>query len=234
MICCLFDGGFRIEEFLNVRNEDVRLVDGDAPYYRITLRDEFSKTRGRIVSMLWYQSYDLIKSGIDFKPTSKDPQEQFFDSSYDGVRSMLIKVGGRSKIKLNPHLFRHSSATYYANKGTYNEYQINKRFGWTQGSDMGRRYVDENKIQETVQVKEYESGKLDDLRNKLNKQGEVNNSIQEKIIKMEKQNKIMLNTIKEENKLNTELNPQFVEVVSELRKEIAKQKNIIKGIKNKM
>lgn len=53
LIALLFATGARIEEFLNIRIEDIKEVQGDVPYYRITLRNEFSKTSGRTFSILW-------------------------------------------------------------------------------------------------------------------------------------------------------------------------------------
>ena len=172
LVTCLFDGGFRIEEFLNVRNSDVKLVPGPVPFYRIRIRNEFSKTKGRDVSMFWAESYDVITAWHSAKPPSS-AEEPFFSGTYNGVRKTLCQLGARIAKRLNPHLFRHSSATFYANKGL-NEFQMNKRYGWTQGSDMGRKYVDQSKIYEQPQVNEYEESKFSDLREQLRHQEEEN------------------------------------------------------------
>ena len=50
----------------------------------------------------------------------------------------LAKKAGIKK-KVNPHMFRHSRATYLANHFT--EAQMNHYFGWIQGSDMPSTYV---------------------------------------------------------------------------------------------
>lgn len=54
------------------------------------------------------------------------------------VLSRLFKKAGVNK-RHNPHLFRHSRATYMANHLT--EFQMNQYFGWIQGSDMPATYV---------------------------------------------------------------------------------------------
>ena len=51
---------------------------------------------------------------------------------------LLFKKAGINK-KCNPHLFRHSRATFMANHLT--EFQMNQYFGWIQGSDMPATYV---------------------------------------------------------------------------------------------
>ncbi len=60
---------------------------------------------------------------------------------YDSFRMVLgrlFKKAGINK-RHNPHLFRHSRATYMANHLT--EFQMNQYFGWIQGSDMPATYV---------------------------------------------------------------------------------------------
>jgi len=171
LLACLFDGGFRIEEFLNVRNSDVRLVEGDAPLYKIMIRGQFSKTKGRDVSMFWSESYDIIKSWIATKNNILNPDEPFFDLGYRRCQEILAELGKKINVKLHPHLLRHCSATHYANKGL-NEFQLNKRYGWSSSSDMGRKYVDSSKIDEKQQTKEYGDTKLAELRNQLRKQEE--------------------------------------------------------------
>ncbi len=200
LICLLFDGGFRIEELLNIRNEDVKLVDGNAPYYRIRIRTEFSKTLGRDVSLFWGESYDIVTDWINAKVKSTKPQEPFFIGTYDGTRMILKKLGDRSGLKLFCHRFRHSSASFYANQG-YNEYMINKRFGWSKASDMGRYYIDEAKIDEKKQVKEYEGVKLDELKLRIQKheqQDRINAESTKRIM-------VVLEALIEANKKNPNL-----------------------------
>lgn len=182
LLVCLFDGGFRIEEFLNIRNSDVAKVKGDAPYFRIRVRNEFSKTLGREVPLFWPESHDAIQQFNDSNGGKKSNEEVYFPGSYAGVRMMLRRIGNRVGKRLTPHMFRHSSATYYANQGL-NEFQLNKRYGWSAGSDMGRHYVEQTKIllEDKRQVVEYESNKLNDLQVRLAQQEQANRVLQESI-----------------------------------------------------
>ncbi len=180
LVACLFDGGFRIEEFLNIRNSDVRRVEATAPYYKMMVRTQFSKTKGRDVSMFWSNSYEIIRSWLTSKKESMGPEDPFFDMSYRQCQNILHELGKKVSLKLHAHLFRHSSATHYANKGL-NEFQLNKRFGWGTGSDMGRRYVDSSKLDEKPQIKEYEENKLGDITNQLRKQQEDSRMTNEEV-----------------------------------------------------
>ena len=60
---------------------------------------------------------------------------------YGNLRKILRILTAKAEIKkkCNPHLFRHSRATYMANHLT--EFQMNQYFGWIQGSDMPSTYV---------------------------------------------------------------------------------------------
>lgn len=61
--------------------------------------------------------------------------------SYRALTKALEKTGERAGIEkpLNPHQFRHSRATYLANKFT--EAQMCQWFGWKQGSRMPAKYI---------------------------------------------------------------------------------------------
>ncbi|MFH1053143.1 MAG: site-specific integrase [Candidatus Woesearchaeota archaeon] len=60
---------------------------------------------------------------------------------YGGMTKMLKDVFIKSGIKKrsNPHIFRHSRATFMAHHLT--EFQMNQYFGWIQGSEMPSTYV---------------------------------------------------------------------------------------------
>jgi hypothetical protein len=53
---------------------------------------------------------------------------------------------------VHAHLFRHSSATYYANIEK-NYFRFCKRYGWTFGSNMAQRYIDRAGIEEEETAK---------------------------------------------------------------------------------
>lgn len=61
--------------------------------------------------------------------------------NYASTRAIFRRLFKKAGIKKrsNPHLFRHSRATFLANHLT--EFQMNHYFGWTQGSDMPSTYV---------------------------------------------------------------------------------------------
>lgn len=186
LITALFDGGFRIEEFLNIRMGDITLVEGDVPYYRIKVRTEYSKTEGREVPMFWKYSTDIIRDWLEINfDLSND--DQFFKSSYDGVRMLLNKIGSRTGKKITAHKLRRSAAFHYANQG-HGEYRINKRFGWASGSDVGGKYYVQQSdidLEENKQKVEYENLKLEEVKENLKRTEEQNKFLNEKVSELQ-------------------------------------------------
>ena len=169
LISCLFDTGARIEEFLNIRLSDVIEVKATIPYYKITLREEFSKTKGRTIGLFWKPTTEIIRQWLEEHPKKNSLNEQFFPSTYHGVRKVLHKIGNRSLGKsINPHLFRHSSATYYAGIGL-DYFQLCKRYGWSIGSNMPQKYIDRSGIGEKELSEKFINKNVKDLTDDLEK-----------------------------------------------------------------
>lgn len=149
IIKVLFDGGLRIEEFLNLRCDDLNWKK-DLDCYMIRIR--ISKTKPRTISLqLSTKEIDdhieELKENKQFKPES-----QLINMSYDAVRIMLKRLGKKVLNKrVTPHLLRHTSATYYANKLSY--FQLCYRYGWTMSSKQPNRYIDREGIKEQETAK---------------------------------------------------------------------------------
>lgn len=174
LIALLFDSGCRIEEFLNIRLADVIEVKGDVPYYRVTIREEYSKTKGRTISLLWKETTPILREWLEQHPSKDDLSIPLFPSTYAGCRRVLYKVGKRALGKsVNPHLFRHGSATYYAGKG-FDYFQLCKRYGWSIGSTVPHIYIDKAGIKEQELVEKFKTENLRDLEIELERLKEEN------------------------------------------------------------
>jgi integrase len=168
LVALLFDSGARIEEFLNIRLADIIDVqDANMPYFRITIREEYSKTQGRTIGLFWNKSYEILKSWLEMHPTKEDKSSQLYPSTYAGTRKLLGKLGERTlKKRVNPHLMRHSSATYYAGQ-SMDYFQLCKRYGWSIGSQVPQRYIDRSGIKEKEFLGKIEEKKLSELQKEI-------------------------------------------------------------------
>ena len=164
LIAVLFDSGVRAEEFHNIRFEDVHLPRADEHYPKITIKTEYSKTEGRTISLFWKHSLEAVRDYIrereaeDIK--SSDP---VFKNSYDNTRQFLIRLGNKVLGKsIHYHLFRHSSATYYANK--LNRQQLCYRYGWKFSSNMPDVYISRSGMENKELDERFASTELEEIK----------------------------------------------------------------------
>lgn len=170
LIAVLFDSGARAEEFLNIRFEDIHLPEGKETYVQITLKDEYSKTEGRTVSLYWRHSLEAVKDYLAerIKEGIKS-KDAVFPQTYDGTRSFLRRLGETALKKLiNFHLFRHSSATFYATK--MNRQQLCYRYGWKFSSDMPDVYISRAGMNNKELDEKFEGTEINTLKDELEKE----------------------------------------------------------------
>jgi integrase/recombinase XerD len=161
LIQVLFDGGFRASELLNVRLKHVRSVEiendhGTAPCF--VLRVCFSKTLSRTVPLPMEASAKWLGMWLANHPEepvlqpdgtvkARNLDAQLFPITVGGMGRLLREIGRRSIGKhVWPHLMRHTSATWWSNHVSH--YKLCKRFGWSMTSDMPKRYIDREGVDE--------------------------------------------------------------------------------------
>jgi integrase len=176
LVAVLFDSGARAEEFINIRLEDVRLPEGNEDFVKLTLKQEYSKTLGRTISLYWRQSLDAVRDYLKHRTTEGiKPGDPLYPKNYDTMRFFLARLGRRVLRKhVHPHLFRHSSATYYATK--LNRQELCYRYGWRFSSNMPDIYISragmENKDLD-VKFTNMELGSVKDDLTRLQQQNKI-------------------------------------------------------------
>jgi len=145
LLMVLFDSGARIEELLNVRLKKEHLFwKENLNCYMIRL--EYSKTKPRTISVPLSTRH--INNWLQIHPGKDNPQAQLFPMNYGNLRMLIRRIGFRVLDKrVTPHMLRHSSATFYANK-LKNPYKLCYRYGWTMASKEVNRYLDREGILE--------------------------------------------------------------------------------------
>lgn len=137
-IMVLFDGGLRIEELLNLRLKDVtrERYTEDTSCFWVDAR--YSKTFARKIPLPLSTKH--LENWLAMHPESRNPDAQVFPIKYQAflkrLRTLSRLVLNR---KVNPHMLRHSSATYWAPK--MNRYTLCAKYGWAFSSDMPDRYI---------------------------------------------------------------------------------------------
>ncbi len=143
IIALLFDTGMRIGELSSLRIKDIEIGD------TISHVMANGKTGMRRIPITFSVPY--LSQYLNIMPNAK-PSDNLWKTigrwentqktvSSDGIRQMLKRLAKNTGIdkRIYPHLFRHSRASYYANKLT--EQQLKAYFGWTGDSKMAATYV---------------------------------------------------------------------------------------------
>lgn len=169
LIAVLFDAGARIEEFLNIRFEDIQLPDKNDNFVKITLKEEYSKTCGRTISLYWKNSLNAVREFLEERQEEGiKSSEQVYNKTYDAVRMFLFRLGKKVLNKeVYPHLFRHSSATYYAPK--LNRQELCYRYGWKFSSEMPDVYISRAGMESKQLDEKFNATELEELQKKFDK-----------------------------------------------------------------
>jgi len=170
LIALLFDSGARAEEFHNIRYEDIELPEGNNNYVKLTLKSEYSKTEGRVISLYWENSIEAVSDYLNERAKEGiKSNDAVFNLTYDAGRFLLKRMGKRVLDKnLHFHLFRHSSATYYASR--LNRQELCYRYGWKFSSDMPDVYISRAGMNSKDLDEKFTNTELGELKSKLAKE----------------------------------------------------------------
>lgn len=143
LIAVLWESGSRVGELLSMQ---MKHISFEQELTRITIN---GKTGPRRIPLL--DSTPYLAEWMENHPLKSDPSAPLWISlgttshhqplQYGACRKMLQEIAKRALIKksVNPHSYRHARATFLAKH--LKEAQLNKYFGWTQGSDIPQVYV---------------------------------------------------------------------------------------------
>jgi hypothetical protein len=112
------------------------------------------------------------------------PKDPVYCGTYDAMRMFLARLG-RSVLgrHVHPHLLRHTSATYYANK--LNRQELCYRFGWRFSSDMPDVYIPRAGMETRELDEKFNQTELSTLKDDLSRLSRDNHLKDERIQNLE-------------------------------------------------
>ncbi|MBW3001853.1 tyrosine-type recombinase/integrase [Candidatus Woesearchaeota archaeon] len=142
-ISCLWESGCRIGEIASIRIKDIVFDEYGCV---IHVNGKTGPRKIRVINSApylanWLGTHPNNTDRNDFVWVTHRGQNKGKLLMYSTIRKLIIDLCKEAGIKkrCNPHIFRHSRATFLANHLT--EFQMNSYFGWVQGSDMPSTYV---------------------------------------------------------------------------------------------
>ncbi|MBU5689358.1 MAG: tyrosine-type recombinase/integrase [Candidatus Aenigmarchaeota archaeon] len=146
LLIVLFESGARISEILNMNLNDIYFEQIDTPQGKATICviSVMGKTGQREIMLV--ESVPLLKEYLSQHPYRDRPDYPLWLTyskknrhqrlTYDAFVRQLKKICKRAALqkRIYPHLFRHSSVTYYSKILT--DQQLKKRYGWSNDSKM--------------------------------------------------------------------------------------------------
>jgi|TARA_Y100000034_G_scaffold30695_1_gene37499 integrase len=218
LIAVLVDSGQRAGEFINARFEDYIEPTQTFPYYKIDIKEEYSKTEGRNIGLYLKNSTEAIRDYLK-ECDKSDLKKQVFPHTYDNTRGFLRRLGLRALGRpVHFHLFRKTSATFYASR--LNRQQLCIRYGWKFSSEMPDIYIKRAGIQEDEIKEKFVNTSLE----KLEKENQEFKTKQ--VIMMEEFEKLKENKI-----LNDKFRKQMINYLKTNRKLMIEELETRKGKK---
>ncbi len=166
----LFDSGFRISEMLSVCKKDLTWEEYDGQKKCFWIKCNVSKTYVRKIPIpLFTEDIQAFYNSTYFKELSEE--KLIFSKGYATVRKIIDERSQKIlQRRITPHLFRHSSATFYARELDGDTLKLAHRYGWSLSADELKTYVRMSGSYERASAKkvyENETGKLKERINEL-------------------------------------------------------------------
>lgn len=167
LVAMLFDAGARASEFHNIRAEDIQMPKDKDNFVKVTLKEEYSKTKGRTISLYWTYSLEAVRDFVrEREAEGMKSNDQVYLNSYPSSRKFLQRLGKKIIGKsIHYHLFRHSSATFYATR--LNRQQLCYRYGWKFSSDMPDIYISRSGMEGKEIDEKFSATELESMQKKL-------------------------------------------------------------------
>ncbi len=218
MIIGLASSGARAGEFHNLRKEDIEMPEGDSNFVKITLKEEFSKTQVRTISLYWMSDL-VIEAFRDYLgPNIKGPltEEAVMRTEYKNMRKWLDRVSRKAIDKhVNYHLFRSSAATYYG--GKMNRQELCYFFGWRFSSPMPDLYINRSGMRIKQLDKQFTDTELQDLKNEVAKWKHDAMKKGERLEVVEEQDKLIVKIMENNEQIMSNMGLQLNKMGNELK-----------------
>ena len=201
LICMLFSSGARAGEFFNIRKSDIELPKGNENFVKLTLRGEFSKTKGRTISLYYKNALEAVNDFLEDRiKEGIKPEEPIWKKTLGATCKKLNYFGkvkkhnsyvGKKIIDkvIHFHLFRSSCATWLANR--LNHQEMCYYFVWRFSRPKPDIYISRKGLKLKIVDEKITQTELSELQAILKKQNYENKIKNDDIEKLKKKQENM-------------------------------------------
>lgn len=146
LVLLLYDSGFRIDEMMSVQKQDLSWEEFEPGKWCWWISCNRSKTYTRKVDVqLFTDEISAFANSTYYK--SLNDTDLIWPVTYTAIAKNLKKHGKEvlNRPEIHPHLFRHSSATLYAEIYDGNVINLSQRFGWSYTASEMQVYIRKSK-----------------------------------------------------------------------------------------
>jgi integrase len=170
-------GGFRASEFHGITASDIYFPDIEKgeEYVRIWIKHDNSKTKGRMITLYGDDCHRIVKQYLDKrKQEGLKHDDPVFEKSHNAAKLWLRRLGNKFSLKLHPHLFRSTCATWLVDKNILRSYtDLVEFFGWSYGSSIPNTYLNRSRIKLKHIDDNVKQSRLEELKHEVEKQKEL-------------------------------------------------------------
>lgn len=170
-------GGFRASEFHGITVSDINFPDIEKgeEYVSIWIKHDNSKTKGRMITLYGADCTRIVKQYLAQREHGDlKHDEPVFEKSHNAMKLWLRRLGKKYSLKLHPHLFRSTCATWLVDKNILRSYtDLVEFFGWSYGSTVPNAYLNRSGIKLKHIDDNVKQSRLEELKHEVEKQKEL-------------------------------------------------------------
>jgi len=236
-----FDIGENITSLLKLQKKNCvkqKNPDTKEDEYIINLTD--SKLKRSRTARSEITNFKETNDFLDLVLADLKDEDPLFNFGYGNAKKFLTRAVEKTKVKTVPTGKKvtwkdmRSSMACYLLKNDWNTDEVKKRLGHRPSSSVIDKYVNYHALGGHKPKKKIYQNNLQKVMDELEEIKKRETLSSRRIERLQEQNDLMFNAIKQKNKEDAELNPQFIEIAKDYQKEMAKIQKIIKDIQSKI
>jgi hypothetical protein len=235
-----FDIGENITSLLKLQKKDcVKQKNPDTKDYEYIVNLSDGKLKRSRIERSEITNFKETTSFLDIFLKDLNENDNLFHYGYGNAKKFLTRAVEKTGVKTIPTGKKvtwkdlRSSMACYLLKNDWSIDEVKRRLGHKPSSYVIDKYVNYLAIDRHKPKKKIYQNNLQKVVDELEDVKKREQLSSRRIERLQDENNLILEAIKKRNRDDAELNPEFVKVINQLKKEMDRQKNILETLKIK-